>query len=302
MEVIKVNEFSGHKAGIYALHRGRKDHLIYASGGDEHLVEWNLYEPHKSKAVAKLPYKGYSIAKIEYLNILLVGNFSGGIHVIDLIEGKEIKLLKTHESIVFDILVLAEKEEFIAVSGDGSFSVWSTKDFTLSKQVKLTTKRLRSLDLSPNNKLLAIGCSDNTTRIIETNTFKEIEQLTGDKEDRFVNKAVFHPAKDILITGSRGFLSFWDTTTFTLINRIAAHQFSIYGIVFNPKGTLFATSSMDKTIRIWDANTFKLLTEINRQQEKGHTNSINTLLWSNYNDYLISGGDDRKVMVWRVIE
>jgi WD40 repeat protein len=302
MDVSKIIELSGHKAGIYAFHKGAGNHLVYASGGDNHIIEWDLYEPDKSKAIVSLPNNGYCMAKITEQNLLLVGNFSGGIHVVDLTKKKEIKLLKVHESIVFDIIVIPHKNKFVAVSGDGTFSVWSTIDFRLIKQVKLTDKRLRSIDYSEDKNILAIACSDATTRIINADSYKELVAVSGGKDERFVNKVAFHPNKDELITGSRGFLCVWDTNTFELIDRIAAHQFSIYGIAFNSGGNLFATSSMDKTIRIWNASTYKLEKEISRQNLKGHTNSINALFWSNYNDYLVSGGDDKKVMVWKVLD
>jgi WD40 repeat protein len=302
MEITKVIELSGHKAGIYAMHKGEEDHLIYASGGDNHLIEWNLYEPDKSKAIANLPSNGYCIVKLIAQNVLLIGSFNGGIHVIDLALKKEIRLLKAHESIVFDLIVIPHNNEFIAVSGDGTFSVWSSLDFTLIKQIKLTDKRLRSIDYSKNKNILAIGCSDGTTRILNADTYKELIAINGGEDERFINKVVFHPKADALITGSRGFLCIWNTNTFELIERIAAHQFSVYGIAFNPDGTLFASSSMDKTIRIWNANTYKLEKEISRQNLKGHTNSINALLWTTYNDYLVSGGDDKKVMAWKVFD
>lgn len=301
MEVAKIVELSGHKAGIYAFHHGEEDHLVYACGGDNHLIEWNLFEPDKSKAVAQLPNNGYCITKLPEQNLLLIGNFNGGIHVIDLALKKEVRLLKVHENIVFDIIYIADKKQFIAVSGDGTLSIWSSLDFTLIKQIKLTEKRLRSIDYSQDKNILAIACSDGTTKILNADSHKQLIAVNGGEDERFINKVVFHPNQEVLITGSRGFLCIWDTNTFELMERIAAHQFSVYGIVFNPEGSLFATSSMDKTIRIWNANTYKLEKEISRQNLKGHTNSINALLWTNYNDYLISGGDDKKVMAWKML-
>jgi len=31
-----------------------------------------------------------------------------------------------------------------------------------------------------------------------------------------------------------------------------------------------------------------------------HQNSVNKLIWSTYNNYLISAGDDRAIMIWEI--
>jgi WD40 repeat protein len=33
---------------------------------------------------------------------------------------------------------------------------------------------------------------------------------------------------------------------------------------------------------------------------QGHQLSVNTLMWSNYNNWLVSAGDDKKIMVWDI--
>ena len=79
------------------------------------------------------------------------------------------------------------------------------------------------------------------------------------------------------------------------------HWFTINEIVFSPDGKFTATASRDKTIKIWDANSFKLLKVIDAVRGGGHINSVNTLLWSKYNNWLISGSDDRSIIIWEII-
>jgi len=69
---------------------------------------------------------------------------------------------------------------------------------------------------------------------------------------------------------------------------------------FSPDGKLVATGSRDKTIKIWNAQNFGLLKVIDTQRNGGHINSVNTLLWSSFNNWLISGSDDRSIIIWDV--
>jgi WD40 repeat protein len=80
---------------------------------------------------------------------------------------------------------------------------------------------------------------------------------------------------------------------------IIAHLFTINYIVYSPNKLFFATCSKDKSIKLWQANTFKLLKVIDRGRHAGHGTSINKLLWLD-NHTLASCSDDRSVVIWNI--
>lgn len=301
IDALKFAQFDGHQGSIYSLEQGKEPHLFYSGSDDNLVVEWNLKEQENNHALVKIPSKAFALKLIPELNLLLVGNYTGGIHVVDLIQKKEIKLLQLHNQIIFDIQYLPSKDCFLAASQDGSFSVWSTKDFSLIKACRLSPLKLRCIEFCLERNEAAIGCEDGTVRIIELDNFNEIKRLVGHAEGFSVNSAVFHPSNSTLITGSRdAHLNVWDANNaYKLVERIPAHNYSIYSIEFSKNGRLFATGSRDKTIKIWDSETTELLLRIDHKFG-GHMKSVNKIMWSDFDDILLSTGDDRTIKAWKI--
>ena len=54
--------------------------------------------------------------------------------------------------------------------------------------------------------------------------------------------------------------------SYELLQNIPAHLFAVNSIVFHPTLPYFATASMDKSIKIWGSDDFKLYKVISREK------------------------------------
>lgn len=296
-----VSELKGLDGSVYSLEKAALPNSIYSGSSDQLVVEWDLEEMQPKKAVASLPSRSYALKYIFEFNLLIVGNYTGGMHVIDLNLGKETRLFQLHSKTIYNIEYDEQRKRIISLSGDGSYAVWSLPNFDLLFHQVLTPLKVRSAAFRKDKDEMAIGCGDGTIRIIHTETFEELVKLEGHETGYSVNCLAYTPNGKQLISGSRDArLAFWDLTHgYELINKIPAHNYAIYSIVFHPTEPFFATGSMDKTIRIWQLGKMRPLKTIDRSID-GHVNSVNKLLWSDFNDYLISTGDDRSIKVWQI--
>ena len=301
MEIKLVAELEGLDGSVYSLEKSEFPNRFFSGSDDQLVVEWDLEQMQPLKAVAKLPSRSYALKFIPNPNLLVVGNYSGGMHVIDLAAGKEIRLFQLHQKTIFNIEYDEKRERLISLSSDGSYSVWSLPDFKLLHHEVLTHLKVRCVAFRESKDEMAIGCGDGTIRIIHTDTFDELARLEGHDTDYSVNALAYTPDGKQLISGGRDArLAFWDLSNgYELINKIPAHNYAIYSIVFHPSEPIYATGSMDKTIRIWELGKMRPIKTIDLSNG-GHKNSVNKLLWSDFNDYLISTGDDRSIKVWNI--
>lgn len=295
MHIIKNGELLGHKGPVYTLTRSVQPMHIYSGGSDGLAVEWDLTTLAAGVVVAKVEGVIYCITPIGE-RFIAIGTDKGGIHIIDLQLKKEIKYLLNHTNGVFDILYLAKHKKFVALGGDGTFSVWDSQTYLCQATIKLCDAKLRNADVDTTETEIAIACGDNTVRIFNINTLTETNKLLN--HNMSVNSVKYHPNGKFLLTGSRdAHLNIYDVKGYSLYKSIPAHNFAIYSIAFNKDASMFATGSRDKTAKIWDAGTFDIKLRISKDTHNAHINSVNKVLW--IDNYLITTGDDRAIFIWK---
>jgi len=87
----------------------------------------------------------------------------------------------------------------------------------------------------------------------------------------------------------------WHTEEdFREVLSLPAHEQTIYRMAFSEHGVL-ATVSRDKSAKLWDASDMTV-TEKLEHASKGHTHSVNDLLW--LGEQLITVNDDGLVRVF----
>jgi WD40 repeat protein len=144
-----------------------------------------------------------------------------------------------------------------------------------------------------------VGASDNNIYILSLKDLSCIHTLSGHKNSVFT--VCYHPTDNYLLSGGRdAHLKIWSTDGYHQTEDIVAHLYAINNVQFSADGKYFASCSMDKSIKIWDAESFRLLKVIDKARHAGHGTSINKLLWLAFNNLLLSVSDDRSVAVWDI--
>ena len=299
--VRKISSLTGHTGAVYALSSGGTS-AFFSGSGDKVVAEWDFKNTGEGALLARTPEIIYSLFTDFKNERLLVGQAAGGIHVISLKDRIETRLLQYHESPVFHIGNSAKHNLLFTLTGDGKMGVLDADQLSIKSMLVLGETKLRSSVIDSTESQLAVGTGEGTIIIFSLPGMKPVKTIQAHEKGFSVNALQFSRNDKWLISGSRdAHMNIFDVENdFRLHKSIPAHNYAIYSIVYNADHSLMATGGRDKTIKIWDPQTFEVLHRIDIDKNEGHKNSVNKLLWHHESGYLVSGSDDRTIMVWEV--
>ncbi len=79
----------------------------------------------------------------------------------------------------------------------------------------------------------------------------------------------------------------------TLLASLAGHKDAVVSVAFDPQGETLASGSHDKTVKLWEARTGKLLRTLD-----GNTDRVYSVAFDRQGETLASGSHDKTVKLW----
>ncbi len=298
ISVEKITELTGHRNPIFCLELSQKPDILFTGGNDKGLVEWSLKQNAFIKILFPVAASVYAIHCPVVYPLIFLGLRNGEVMRFDLLKQQLIPSFKHHQKPIFDIKSVNHKQELLIASEDGTVSIWSLRTLSLLHVIKVSSDTIRCISISPDGKQVAFGCRNHQIHIYDLEDYSLKKILHGHTMPVF--SIQYSPYGNYLVSGGRDAqVKIWDIRSFELVHNIPAHLFAVNSIAFHPTLPYFATASMDKSIKIWGADDFKLYKTISREKSfESHMLSINKIAWNNNN--LISVGDDKRVIVWKV--
>jgi len=300
MNIRKIDTFSGHRDSVYTIISDHSGQGFYSSGGDGFVIQWDLQKPDLGKLVARAGVSVYALCFDAENRDLWIGQNFEGIQILDTVNGNIKNTAKISAAAIFDIQIWQGKA--LIALGDGVIVVMDIESFSVQKHIKISDKSVRSISVNSVSSEFAVGDSSHQVHILGFDDLKLKKTILSHTNSVF--SVQYSPDGRFLFTmGRDAHVKVWDViNNYELVTDIAAHMYAVNHISFSPDGKYFATCSMDKSIKLWDASTFRLKKIIDRARHAGHGTSVNKLLWTGYENQLISCSDDRMISVWEVTD
>jgi WD40 repeat protein len=263
------------------------------------LVEWDLQKPGDGQLIAQFPNSVYSLLHLAEKNILVAGQNFSGIHLIDHRNKKEVASMQITSAYIFDIQ--AFQQDLIIATGDGSIVIVDAEQWVVKKRVTVANKSARAIAIHAEGGEMAVGFSDHCIRIFSLGDYELKQEIKGHRNSVFA--LTYSRDGKFLFSGARDArLMVWDVNAqYRLGEEVAAHLYAINHLALSPDAKYLASASMDKSIKVWDTQNLRLLKVIDKGRHAGHGTSVNKLLWTSFNNQLLSASDDRTISAWDLL-
>jgi len=205
-------------------------------------------------------------------------------------------------------LAVSDDGRFVAAAGDDGLLFWdstATGGLTGALSVKHIIRRhsVYAVALSPDGSTLA---SADATGVWLWNP--QTGKKLVDKPlltEAGVRELCFTPSEGrrwtsrILAVAFERNVKLYDLPSGALGEMPRLHEGRIQCLAFGAHGKQLATASEDGDIRVWELSIAdKMIQVVPKQRLKGHTEIVTDLAFSHDGKSLVSGGQDRAVIVW----
>jgi WD40 repeat protein len=170
----------------------------------------------------------------------------------------------------------------------GPVKLW---DYVTHQVVKTFPPGSR-LAFSPNGRILAAGCNNNTLKLWDVEMGQEMRNLNSPGE---VVCLSFAPDGKTVAAGNwAGEVQRWNVATGERLSPLLGHTAEVWSLAFSPDGRMLATGSADQTVRFWNVTTGKEESKLT-----GHGSEVTAVAFAPDGQTLATGGNDAMVMLWR---
>ena len=289
IEVTKVREFLGHRDAVFAMCQTPTGFI--SAGGDGYIVEWT-WGKEDGELLAKEEESVYSLEFHKGNQMLLAGTRKGHILVLDFNNKSIVKRIEAHGGGIFGFIPFSSG--YLSYGEDGWVKQWS-ENHELVNQIRLAPRSVRC-GLFINTEQLIFGTSDYTIVVVDPKKFNKVKEWAGHENSVF---GIALSENRLFSVGRDAHLKSWKTGSWEIDMHVPAHMYTIHGVDYNPENQLLLTSSMDKSIKVWNTRKNQLLKVIDYERYESHTNCINKVLWIDSKRF-ISCSDDRKICLFNV--
>jgi len=151
---------------------------------------------------------------------------------------------------------------------------------------------VNSVAFSPASKRIVSGSSDETLKLWDAKTGKEIQTLKG--HSNWVMSVAYSPDGKRIVSGSADTtLKLWDAETGEEIQTLKGHLGWVESVAYSPDGKRIVSGSADTTLKLWDTKTGKEIQTLN-----GHSGDVVGAAYSPDGKRIVSSSHDRTIKIW----
>ncbi|KAK1436845.1 hypothetical protein QVD17_02629 [Tagetes erecta] len=178
----------------------------------------------------------------------------------------------------------------------GNVCIWNHQSRVTEKKIGIVNSRVRSAKFIARKEWIVVGADDGFIRVYNYNTMDSVIEFKAHSD--FIRSLIVHPSQSYLLSASDDKdIKLWDWENgWKCTKTFQGHEHYVMQLALNPRDTnVFASASLDRTIKFWDLGCSDPRSSINV-----HAEGLNAVNF--YEDdgklYILTGSDDHTTKIW----
>ncbi|KAM1714573.1 hypothetical protein ACFX11_025413 [Malus domestica] len=201
----------------------------------------------------------------------------------------------------FDVNCLAyspDSQLLATGADDNKVKVWTVSSGFCFITFSEHTNSITALHFMANSHSLLSASLDGTVRAWDLYRYRNFRTFTTPETRQFVSLAADQSGEVICAGTLDSFEIFvWSMKTGRLLDILSGHEGPVHGLMFSPTNAILASSSWDRTVRLWDVFDGKGAVETFT-----HTHDVLTLVYRPDGKQLASSTLDGQIHFWDPID
>lgn len=222
----------------------------------------------------------------------VIASFGDGIAIIwDLNTGEIIDTLKNHASTVNYACFSPDGKYALTASKDNTVKLWNAQTGKFVETIVKHRDNVKCAMFSTNGKKIITASEDGSAIVFDLDT--HVSETVFDDNNVSVEYAEYNydDTKIAIVTNRVVYII--DVDTNERIELKGQHDDLITSATFSPDGKTIATSSHDKTIKLWDVHTGNVF-----HTYVGHSSIVKDVVFSSDGRFVLSTSNDNEARLW----
>jgi WD40 repeat protein len=286
-----LGSLKGHRESVMDLALSPDGKHIVTGEYAGRLMRWSLDADLEGEVLARFDAPVYSLAFSPADLVIASGHADGKIRLWDVRSRRQKQCIETPPNHIRALTFFPGGETVAAAGTDGKVTLWRVADGALLDTFAVHSKTAHNaIAVSPCKRFLATAGQRHVT-LRDLHTGKLL--FNSGNEGGDANGVAFSASGDrFLFGGALNKLVVWNIARQER-TELPGHLRQLISVKRAPAGNIFATGSLDDTVRLWDIDVGRELATLT-----GHKGNIEALAFSPDGKTLATGSEDRTIMLW----
>lgn len=283
----RVARLLGHTAGVRGIAFSPDGRTLLSGSADGTMRLWDLTRLAGNAGRIELDETPYHAVESPDGTVLAVGFATGRLELFGTSDGRSRRVLAESGGWINRVQFAADGARLLSAGEDGA-ALWDPASG--ERVAAFEANGLDAAELTPDGRAIAATGRDARGRVWDAETGElrfELEFL-GNPRD----VAVSPDGSEVTFVGP-SYATRFSAWTGERLGALAGHEGDVRAVDYSPEGRHIATGGIDRTLRVWERASGRLL-----QTHVAHDQGILTVVYSPDGARLATGSSDQRLRLW----